>query len=162
MKPVHHFLASFMSGFLLVSCGTSNHEGRHSEQIETVKERTGMDIPPTIPPNNCRVIATVELIDKRLTGANVNDPCGKAPCIATVRIDSVIGYGSAFPKLLSAGQKLVVKFAHTLSETKQDFPEVKPPLPGLDVGSQFEALVNGSIVMGASEPVFTIYGYERK
>ncbi len=141
---------------------TSNPDSQCSEQIETAKERIALSIPPTIPPNNCRVIATVESVDKRLSGANANDPCGKAPCIAIVRIDTVIGYGAAFPKLLSAGQKLIVKFAHTLGQTKQIMPEVEPPLSGLDVGSQFEALVNGSLAMGSSDPTFTVYGYVKK
>ncbi len=121
-----------------------------------------MDPGPTIPPNNCKVIATVEAIDRTLKGANEKDPCGKAPCMATVRIDSVLGFGSAFPSTMTAGKKIQVKFALTLSSTKEMLPEVTPALPGLSVGSKFEALINGSIEMGKTEPLFTIYGYAKK
>lgn len=162
MKTMLLLFHCMLSGSLLIGCGASKQDGGRAEEIRAAKERMVMDPAPTIPPNNCKVIATVEAIDRTLKGANEKDPCGKAPCMATVRIDSVLGFGSAFPSTMSAGKKIQVKFALTLSSTKEMLPEVTPALPGLSVGSTFEALINGSIEMGKTEPLFTIYGYTKK
>lgn len=162
MKQVLSLSALILTLFILPSCGASKQESSHSEQIQAAKEKKIINIPPPIPPNNCKVIATVETIDQTLKGTGEKDPCSKAPCLATVRIDSVLGFGSAFPSTMSAGKKIQVKFALTLSSTKEMLPEVTPALPGLSAGSRFEALINGSIEMGRTEPLFTIYGYEKK
>jgi hypothetical protein len=108
------------------------------------------------------VIATIKSIDATLRGAKDNDPCVKAPCTATIKIESILGYGPAFPALLIPSQEIVVTFAFTLNATGEMLPDVKPALPGLSVGSTFEALVSGAPVMGKSEPSFTIYGYDKK
>lgn len=121
-----------------------------------------MDTPPPIAPNTCKVVAIVESIDQTLRGTNEKDPCGKAPCTATIRIDSVIGYGSAFPKTFSAGGRLQARFAFTLNATKEMMPDVKPALPGLRVGSKFIAAISATAAMGNSEPSYTIYSYEAK
>lgn len=162
MNHSHHFPALALSGLLLLSCATSKQDSSHAELIESAKQKIAMDIPPPIAPNTCKVVATVEAIDKMLKGTNEKDPCGKAPCTATIRIDSVIGYGSAFPKTFSAGGRLQARFAFTLSATKETMPDVKPALPGLRVGSKFTAAINASVAMGNSEPSYTIYSYEVK
>ena len=162
MRHALNPLALVLTLFILSSCGTSKQESSHSEQIQAAKEKMITNTPLPIPPSNCKVIATVETIERTLEGTSEKDPCGKAPCMATVRIDSVLGFGSAFPSTMSAGKKIQVKFALTLSSTKEMLPEVTPALPGLSVGSRFEALINGSIEMGKTEPLFTIYGYEKK
>ncbi len=121
-----------------------------------------MEPGPSVPPGNSRIAATVVSIDNALKGTGEKDPCGKAPCIATVRIDSVLGYGSAFPKTFGAGQTISIKFANTLRPTAKDYPDVKPALPGLNVGSRFVALVSGEMEVGKTEPAYVIYGYEKK
>jgi hypothetical protein len=162
MRHVFNPFALVLALFLLSSCGTSKQESSHAEEAKAAKERMTIDIPPPLPPGNCKVIATVELIDKTVKGTSANDPCSKAPCSATVRIDSILGYGSAFPKPLAAGQTLQVKFAHTLNPTKEMFPDIQPALPGLRVKDTFEAFISASVTMGSSEPVYTIYSYEKK
>ncbi len=145
---------------ILLACGTSKQEKIQGEQTE--KEKLVMNAPPPISPNHCKVVATVDSIDRKLRGTSAKDPCSKAPCVAMVKIDSVLGYGSAFPKALAPGMKLNVKFAHSINPTKDVWPEIQPPLPGLRVGAKFEALINGTSVMGKTEPEFTIYSYVTK
>jgi hypothetical protein len=162
MRLIDDCFSVLLSGMLLISCGTSKEERGHSDDSRVVKEHMVIHAPVPIPPNNCRVIATIESIEKTFEGANDKDPCGKAPCLATVRIDSVLGFGSAFPSSMSAGKIIRVRFALTLNSTKEILPEVLPALPGLSVGSRFEALINGSMAMGRPDPVFTVYGYEKQ
>jgi|GEM_PF-6157833 len=93
-------------------------------------------------PNSFRVLATVVSIDPVGSGAphsGSGGPCAKVPCVATVRVDSVIsdGMGSAVP--LSIGESVKVRFAYTLSPTREVLPNLKQQLPGLSVGSRFEA-----------------------
>jgi hypothetical protein len=162
MKLIDNCSSILLSGMLLISCGTSKEERGHSDDSQVAKERMVIRSPVPIPPNTCRVIATIQSIELTSEGANDKDPCGKAPCLATVRIDSVLGFGSAFPSSMSSGKIIQVKFVLTLNSTKEILPEVTPALPGLSVGSRFEALINGSMAMGKTEPVFTIYGYEKQ
>ena len=86
MNHFHHLRAVALTSILLLSCGSSQQENTHADQLQGAKEKIAMDTLPPIPPNNCRVIATVESIDKTLKGANDKDPCGKAPCTATIKI----------------------------------------------------------------------------
>lgn len=118
--------------------------------------------PPGPAPNTCRVVATIEAIDRTLKGTSEKDPCGKAPCMATIRIDSVLGCGSAFPAVLQSGKKLTVRFAHTLNPTKDVWPEIQPPLPGLRVGYKFEAALSAAEALGKNEPEYSIARYEVK
>jgi hypothetical protein len=163
MKYLPIAFALFLAVFFVSSCGTSKQEGSRTEEVKAAKERMIMNTPPPpIAPGTCKVVAIVELIDKTLIGMSANDPCSKAPCSATVKIDSILGYGSAFPKPLVVGQSLRVRFAHTLSPTKEMFPDIKPALPGLRATEKFEALISGSETVGNSEPSYTIYAYEKK
>jgi hypothetical protein len=162
MKQTLNPPVAFLLCCLLIGCGTSNKESQHSDQIREAKERIAMDTPPPLAPNHCKVIATIESIDKVTSNADEKDPCSKAPCMATMRIDSILGYGAAFPGVFSRGQKVAVKFAFTLSNTKEILPDVRPPLPGLNAGSIIEAVVNGVSVMGKSEASYTIYKYQKK
>ena len=162
MKIIFLFFHCMLSGSLLIGCGASKPDAGRAEEIRAAKERMAMDPGPTIPPGNCKVAATVVSISTTMKGNGEKDPCGTAPCIATVRIDSVLGYGSAFPKTFSAGEKITMKFANTLRPTEKNYPDVKPALPGLSVGSKFVALVNGQMVMGQTEPAYVVYGYEKK
>lgn len=162
MNLSSHLIVFVLSCLIIVSCGASNQESQQSEKPELGKEHIAMDTPVPIPPNHCKVRATVVSIDKTMKGTSEKDPCGKAPCLSTVRIDSILGYGSAFPGGLTVGQVISVKFAHTLNPTKETQPEIIPPLPGLTNGSAFEALIRGSHAMGKTEPEFTVYGYQKK
>ncbi|MEO8166776.1 MAG: hypothetical protein ABI623_00925 [bacterium] len=162
MKTMLVFFHCMLSGSLLFGCGASKQDSGRAEEIQAAKERMTMDPGPTIPPGNCKVSATIVSISSTMKGSSEQDPCGTAPCIATVRIDNVLGYGSAFPKTFSAGETITMKFANTLLPTEKNYPNVKPALPGLSVGSKFMALVNGQMMMGQTEPVYMVYGYEKK
>ena len=162
MKAILLFLHCMLSGSLLVGCGASKPDSGRAAEIQAAKERMAMDPGPGIPPGNAKIVATIVSINTTMKGTGGKDPCGTSPCIATVRIDSVLGYGSAFPKTFSAGETITMKFANTLRPTAKDFPDVKPALPGLSVGSKFVALVNGQMTMGQTDPAYVVYGYEKR
>ena len=65
-------------------------------------------------------------------------PCSIHPCIATVNINNVIGYGSSFKTTIAKGDKIKLEFAFTLSETSKElFPALEISLPGLKLGDIF-------------------------
>jgi hypothetical protein len=72
------------------------------------------------------------------------DPCSLYPCTATVRVDSVLGYGSGFANALGPGQILEIRFAYTLAPSKQAYPDAAFSLPGLSVGEKFQADISAS------------------
>lgn len=91
-----------------------------------------------IPPGNCRLVGkVVAILPQR--DADKQSPCGQVPCRARVRVQRILGYGAAFQPPLAEGQQIKVYFAFTLSPTGKYFPELASPLPGLPVGSLFEA-----------------------
>lgn len=105
---------------------------RSSEDTSKEKEVTEMQKPPEpgpgVPPGQCRIVGTIVVVDPALSGDS-NDPCSKAPCKATVRVDMVEGYGMGFEERIG-NREIEVKFAGTLGEMK--------------VGSRFRA----SVMMG--------------
>lgn len=142
---------------IAASCGSSKQEQGQTKRSEwSVPAR---HTPDTIAPNACRIIATILEVDSSLKGTSEKDPCSKAPCRATVRVDSVLGYGSAFPKPLGEGAVLRVRFLLTLAATDELLPDIKPPLPGLQRGERFRADLTAMPMMGSSEPSYTIQIY---
>ncbi len=92
-----------------------------------------------IAPGECRVNAEIVKIDSALIGNPGNDPCSKAPCIAWIKINNIIGYGAGSAEL-KRGDTLKTKFSFTLSPTsKETFPTLNEQLPGLKEGSSFIA-----------------------
>ena len=117
----------------------------------------------TVPPDHCRVTMTVLSIDPTLGSSKPDDPCAKAPCNASVRIDEVIGYGAAFPTPLAAGDVVDVHFAFTTGPTKSIFPELTLPFPGVEKGTQLTADLRAEAARRGSEEgkqKFTIFGYQ--
>jgi len=151
--------AGLILGLTVWSCTPS------SDQIAARRDTTAtLPGPPQqqnpLPPNTCRVRSTIVAIDTSFTDASSSDPCAKFPCKATVRIDEVIGYGSAFDRTLSAGQTVAVTFAYTLVSTRLTYPDMKPGLPGLEVGSSFIADVEGGAVgIGDTAPRIRVKTY---
>jgi hypothetical protein len=151
--------AGLILGLTVWSCRPS------SDQIASRRDTTAtFPGPPQqqnpLPPNTCRVRSTVVAIDTSFTDASSSDPCAKFPCKATVRIDEVVGYGSAFDRTLSAGQTVTVTFAYTLVPTRLTYPDMKPGLPGLEVGSSFIADVEGGAVgIGDTAPWIRVKMY---
>jgi hypothetical protein len=76
-------------------------------------------------------------------------------------VESVIGYGSAFPTAFNAGDQISVSFAFTLHPTGQLFPRMEHHLPGLKVGQVFKADVTASdLISSDSQPELIIYTYQ--
>lgn len=114
-----------------------------------------------IPPNHCRVTAKVIKINNTLTPQNAKDPCSLAPCMATIEIESVIAYGSAFGGTLNIGDTLNVKFAYTTSKTSEDIiPNSSIELDGVQAGSKILTNIKSSQVLNSTNPGYTIFEYE--
>lgn len=151
--------AGLIVGLTVLSCAPS------SDQIAARRDTTAtLPGPPQqqnpLPPNTCRVRSTIVAIDTSFAGASASDPCAKFPCKATVRVDEVVGYGSAFERTLSAGQTVTVTFAYTLVPTRLAYPDMKPGLPGLEVGSSFIADVEGGAIgIGDTAPLIRVKTY---
>jgi hypothetical protein len=114
-----------------------------------------------IPPNHCRIVGTVVAIDQSLKLSDPQSPCSKAPCSATVRVDSILGYGSAFGSSIPAGQQVNVTFGFTLSPTKEILPQLTQAYPGLKVGSSFVANVRSNEGFGG-KTTFTVNHYDAR
>jgi len=112
-----------------------------------------------IAPGKCRVLCTVVAIDSSLEASG---PCAKAPCRAVVRVDSILGYGSAFGNPIAVRGEIPVRFAFTLAPTTNDlFPSMTEHLPGLALGSKFRTDLESRIQMKNSGglPSYEVYGY---
>ncbi len=107
-----------------------------------------------IAPNEARIRGTITAIYEERSGSG---PCAQAPCAATVRVDSVLGYGSAFPRPISRGEHLDVRFAFTLAPTAELDMNLDDSYPGLELGSSFRADVQGQMSPGG--PSFVVYSY---
>lgn len=112
---------------IFVGCG-----GGSASQY--TKEDFTIDNTP-IPPERCRVVATVVAIDETKRSDRSGDPCSTAPCYAAIRIDSVLGTGRTFNGFLSVGLKVNARFNFTLQKSTH------PSLPGMKEGTQFRAEV---------------------
>ncbi|MGA8263718.1 MAG: hypothetical protein WB779_04705 [Ignavibacteriaceae bacterium] len=113
-----------------------------------------------IPPGSAKIegeIVSIEPVNNRNIG-----PCGKYPCIAKVRLESIV-YGAGFPAL-SVGKAFRIQFDYTLVKTTEEmFPDMDESYPGLLVGDKFAAMVLHSIQMEGSElPEFEISSYLKK
>jgi len=152
---------------IVLSCRAARNE-RNVEELSGAQQKpaTPFAIPSNIAPNHCRILATVIAIDSTLDSANPDDPCAKAPCNATVRIDSLLGYGPAFPAAFSKGQQISVRFGFTTAPTAGLFPEMSQNFPGVGAGTKILADVEGTEAPAIGESTggaaFTIYGYEVK
>jgi hypothetical protein len=148
---------------MFISCRSSHQAGVADGKNDSPPVKSAIQLPgPSLPPSICRIVGTVVLIDSAFVSAGGNDLCSKAPCIASVRIDSVLGYGSAFPYPIAPGQTLRVGFTFTLAPTGQVLPSMTPGYAGLAVGSQFKADLESAPTPGSSssEKRFVVGAYE--
>jgi len=117
-----------------------------------------------VPPNHCRIVGTILSITGTLKTAQADDPLSKVPCLAVVRIDSILGYGSAFTDPLAVGNEISVLFQFTLSPTKDIFPTLQQHYPGLMVGSVLRADLEEIIADEQQKKTLQyshiIYGYQ--
>lgn len=111
-------------------------------------------------PGEVRAVSTVLRIDST-RAVRSGDPCATYPCHAVIRIDSVLAYGSGFPRPLSAGESLRARFAFTLAPSNVAMPEIAKPLPGLEVGDTFMADLRTHPKPGPDPggPSFVVYDY---
>ena len=103
-----------------------------------------------IPPNTCRVKATVVELDSLELIPHSTKPCEIAPCTGIIRIDSIIGYGSDFGSSLVLNDKIPVRFLFTAGPTKEVYPDSKKDLPGLSKNVSFTADINSINVISVS------------
>lgn len=145
-----------VSCFFIVSCSSSRYDKK--ERADVPKNPVPL-AGETIPPNTCRLVATVISIDPTLKSGNDKDPCSKAPCFATVRVDSIVGYGAAFTKPLAVGNTISVTFAFTVAPTKEIIPSLSQSYPGVAKGTTFSADVISQ--QGLNDEVsYRIYEYK--
>jgi len=111
-------------------------------------------------PGEVRAVSTVVRIDST-RAVRSGDPCATYPCFAVIRIDSVLGYGSGFPRPLSAGESLRARFAFTLAPSNVAMPDIAKPLPGLEEGDTFLADLRAHPTPGgdAADPTLVVYDY---
>ena len=157
-------LIATISASALESCASSRApESTRTNAVDS--SRMPADPGPGLAPDHCRLVATVVRIDEgRSEGAS--DPCSKAPCNATIRVQQVLGYGSGFTVPLAIGNEILVHFLFTLGTTRELFPGLNPPLPGLQVGSTFEAELSGGdmpvATSTAKSPLYTVGHYSKR
>ena len=134
---------------LVVGCSKESRDTTKQEEQTSGKKFaevpiSALDPNKMVPVGACRVVGTVVSVDSSTLSVNNDGPCSKAPCVAMVKVDSILGTGSSFAHPLSVGSVVRVRFAYTLSASKEFFPRMDPPLPGLRAGSQFRALIQSS------------------
>lgn len=125
---------------LFLSCNSTHQvRSRDTQSLKIPAAQTG----PPLPPSICRIVGTVVSVDSVLMPASSGDPCSKAPCGALVRVDSVLGYGAAFPQPLTPGETVHIRFTFALGPTATFLPSVSPAFPGLTIGARFKADMEG-------------------
>lgn len=143
MRACSRFILLVLISTFLFACRSSQQETIKREERKEVQKPP--DVGHMVPPGHCRILATVVSISDMLS-SRPDDPCAKTPCRATIKIDKVIGYGSAFNAPLSEGSQFEVKFRSTVGDLK--------------VGSKFQAdMSHGESVASIGlqkEPTFTV------
>src|SRR5437867_5493956 len=151
---------------LLISCSSTRKGDAEKDSKDQDRQQRLAPLLPggeQVPPGHCRVRGTVVRIDSLVATPDTSNPCSRFPCRATVRVDSVLGYGAAFVHPLPLGSEIVVTFIFTLHPTAEIFPAMKESFPGLSIGSVFLADIEGTEGMAVhekSEFSFSIYGYK--
>jgi len=148
---------------LEAGCGNNSAARREGESGRPAPQEAATSIAP----NHCRIIGTIVSVDPDFRTGEPGTPTAEEPCLAVVRVDSVLGYGSAFGRPLAQGREIEVLFKFTLSPTKDLFPRLARHYPGLKAGSRFQADVElvserpreSGAVAGYRH---VVYGYEVK
>ena len=146
----------------LLACSAKVDKSTQGEnQRQHVQQMPIADQQSHIAPGHCRIVGTIVSIDSTL---EERGPCSKAPCRAIVRVDSVLGYGSAFGNPIAVGAQIPVRLAFTLAPTtKELFPNMTERLPGLKVGAKFQTDLEARNEMGTGErrSSYLIQDYEK-
>lgn len=143
----------------LMSCRQPAKEGEHVRMQEQAASAGGH-----VAPNHALIVGEiVEIESATFDPSDVESPCSRIPCVANVRVESVLGVGMGFPQPFVEGATHRMKFAFTLGPTVDVFPEMKPSLPGLESGSRFTADITGyETLQGDTQPRYTVHRYERR
>ncbi len=148
-------------------CSSKSDRTSEAEQTGSASESASRGFPGNttapVPPNHSRIIGVVANIDDIAETSNLSKPCSQAPCQAIIRIESVLGYGSAFGRPLATGSEISVFFPFTLMPTHMLFPTLEKDYPGLSVGSRFLADVESRLAFqpeSGEKVLYIIYGYE--
>lgn len=141
---------------ILIAAGTCGDRSGDEGNDESRAERA-LTVPGELEeagPNEARILATVTAVfDERAESG----PCAQARCRATIRVDSVLGYGSAFPRPISTGEHMDVRFAFTLAPTDDIDLNIDDSYPGLEPGEAFWAILQGRPAPGGTS--FVVYAY---
>ncbi len=150
-----------LAGLLLLALSLVSCRSTLEDRREAAKT---LPIPAAgLPPDVCRIVATVIRVDSTLKGSGPDDPCAKAPCEAMVLVDSVLGYGSSFPQTLSPGSLIRTHFTLSVAPTEQVLPSYKPAYPGIAAGSRIRADLKSLPVLGDTQDgkkTFSVDWYE--
>ncbi len=137
MKPTKYLLpliTIIITG--IIGCSSGKDASNKSDKPDASDLNIGLE---RIPPGVVRIRGTIVDIDTSRKSSVDNSPCGKQPCWAKVRIDSILGYGAGAP-VVSRYETVSVNFVFTLGPTtKELFPNLDNRLPGLPTGSSFQA-----------------------
>ncbi len=145
-----------LTGFL-PSCSGSKDSGARSLNLPVQQS-------PSLPPNTCRFAGTVMTVLPPDSGRG-DGPCSKVSCTADVRVDSILGYGSAFPYPLAAGTVVRLRFTYTLTPSTTLFPGTHDLPSPLVAGDAFRGMMEGAegLAKGSGSPMaFTVSTYQKK
>lgn len=143
---------------ILAGCRSSKDAQDSAKEI--MNDVRPPDPGPGVPPGQVRIVGTVVWVDSTLSGAD-GDPCAMAPCMATVKVEEILGMGSGFTGTIGAGSEIKVRFQYTLGESSKVLPDLSPSLPGLAPGSRFKAdLRFGGAAMKETMAAFLVGRYE--
>ena len=167
MKFLSLFICCTIISALSITCSGTKQEAPPDSASSSGAGRPAIQA-RNIPPNTCRLIGTVVSIDEEFRTGGPDDPCSKAPCLAVVRIESIIGYGPAFGQPLAIGREIPVLFKFTVLPTEDFLPELSRHYPGLTTGSRFRAdleslpdqMNTGDVPVRGASFKYIIYGYE--
>jgi hypothetical protein len=150
--------------FLLYACSVTQQKTDAQSDTQMVDKNAIRDLnaqQTDIAPGHCRIIGTITNINSQLSGAGPEDPCSKAPCRAVVKVDTVLGYGSAFNGTVSAGDEIPLRFMFTTAATKPLGLKLETHLPGLQNSDRFQADIESKPRFGGGVD-YAVYLYSKK
>ncbi|MDB5033045.1 MAG: hypothetical protein JWQ98_286 [Chlorobi bacterium] len=159
------FLAVLLASLAFCACSTPHTNGSAGDSI-VARETTAVKSPVhQREPNSVLIVGTITAINPMPKSDLPNTPCSRAPCEATVHIDSIIRGGVIRGPLPVMGESVAMTFTYTLGQTAALYPKLKENYPGLSVGSHFEAEIfatprnlpdNGGLVKGSPTDTKTL------
>ncbi|QMU27034.1 hypothetical protein [Adhaeribacter radiodurans] len=125
-----------------------------------IKQSNQQAAAPAISPGHCRIIGKVIAISPE-PEAGVTGICGQVPCRAKVKIQKILGYGHSFNQTLAVDQEINAYFTFSLQPSAKLLPNMTTPLPGLKIGSSFQADISpGAEMVGTTSPWYQVAVYQ--